>query len=243
MKKKVQALVLGTMCLALTIGICVQLRTIENNAKTSKSLELNDLKTQVLKIMEKYNDSYKQLINAQDELEKVRGEVTNSDEQLKNMKEKIDKYNVLLGVKDLKGRGVKITISDVNSAGIMRSLIDSQSSVVTDIDILEVVNELKNAGAEAIEVNGQRILNNTSICYEDSIILINGKKVSSPYTINAIGSPEIMATLTRPGGYLPYRLEEEKHLKTTFKEEKEINIKKYIGITNFKYAKSIKNNK
>ena len=240
MKKSVQALILGTMCLALTIGICIQIRTIDSSSKISKNIEINNLKTQVLKIMEKYNDSYKKLTNAQEELEKVREEVTSNDEQLKNVKEKIEKYNLLLGFSDVKGKGVRITIYDTNPSNVMTSLIDSQSSVVTDIDILEIVNELKNAGAEAIEVNGQRIVNNTSICYDNNVILINGEKVSSPYIINAIGSPEIMTTLTRPGGYLPKRLEEEKHLKTIFKEDTDITIKKYMGIGNFKYAKTVK---
>ena len=43
--------------------------------------------------------------------------------------------------------------------------------------------------------------------------------------------------VNRTGGYLRYWLEEVKHLKTSFKEEKNITMKKYIGISNFKYAK------
>ena len=221
MKKKVQALVLGTMCLILTVGICVQIKTINNNGKTNENKELNNLKTQVLKIKEKYNESYQRLTNAQNELEKVREKVANSDEQLKTMKEKIEKYNTLLGATDIKGQGVKITISDDNLINKSNSFVDSNKMVVSDIDLLEMVNELKNAGAEAIEVNGQRIIPNTSICYDGNIILINGKKVSSPYTISAIGYTERMTTaINRTGGYLGYWLEEVKHLKTSFKEEK-----------------------
>ena len=240
MKRKMQAAILGIMCFALTICICIQIRTIDSNSKSKKNIELNNLKTQVLKIMEKYNDSYKKLTNEQEKLEKVREEITNSDEQLKKIKEKIDKYNVLLGTTDVKGKGVVITFSYVSNMSLKSSSINTQNSLVTDIDILEIVNELKNAGAEAIEVNGQRILNNTSICYDDDDILINGKKVSLPYTINAIGSPEIMTTLNRPGGYLPDMLEDEKQIKSTFTEENEIRINKYIGINNFKYAKKVK---
>ena len=238
MRKKVQAAVLGTMCFILTIGIFVQIKTIDNYGKTNEDKELNNLKTQVLKIKEKYNESYQKLTNAQNDLEKTRENVANSDEQLKEIKEKIEKYNTLLGTTDIKGQGVKITITDDILINKSNSFVDSNKMVATDIDLLEIVNELKNAGAEAIEVNGQRIISNTSICYDGNIILINGKKISSPYTITAIGYSERMKTaVNRTGGYLGYWLEEVKHLKTTFKEEKNINMKKYIGISNFKYAK------
>ena len=241
MKKRLQALVLGTMCFALTLGVFVQIKTIDNYGKTNENKELNNLKTQVLKIKEKYDESYQKLTNTQNELEKVRENVANSDEQLKEIKEKIKKYNTLLGTTDIKGQGVKITISDEILINKSNFFVDSKKEVVTDTDLLEIVNELKNAGAEAIEVNGQRIISNTSICYDGNLISINGKKVTSPYTITAIGYPERMKTaVDRTGGYLKNWLEKVKHLNTSLKEEKKITMKKYIGISNFKYAKTKK---
>ncbi|MBR0426597.1 MAG: DUF881 domain-containing protein [Clostridia bacterium] len=240
MSKKAQAIVLGIMCLVLTIGICVQIKITNNNGKTNEDKEINNLKTQVLKIKERYNESFQRLTNAQNDLEKVREEVANSDDQLKEIKEKIEKYNTLLGLTDIKGQGVKITISDANIANKISSFVESRDLVVTDVDILEMVNELKNAGAEAIDVNGERIISTTSICYNDNNILINGKKVSSPITINAIGFYEGMTTINRPGGYLDYWLVDVKHLNTTFKEDKNIIMKKYIGLPSFKYAKTFK---
>lgn len=239
MSKKAQSVVLGLMCLVLTIGICVQIKTTNNNGKTNEDKELNNLKTQVLKIKEKYNESYQRLTNSQNELEKVRENVANSDDQLKIIKEKIEKYNTLLGLTDIKGQGVKITISNESITNKITSFVNSKDVVVTDVDILEMVNEFKNAGAEAIDVNGQRILSNTSICYNDNIILINGKKVTSPITISAIGFSEGMTTINRPGGYLDNWLVNVKHLNATFKEQKNIEMKKYIGIPSFKYAKTI----
>ena len=158
---------------------------------------------------------------------------------IKKIKEKIDKYNTLLGVTDIKGQGVRVTVSDVSATNKIASFVNSKDIVMSDVDILEMVNEFKNAGAEAIEVNGQRIIPNTSICYKDNIILINGKKVTSPITISAIGFSEGMTTINRPGGYLDYWLRDTKHLNTTFKEEKNIEMKKYIEIPVFKYAKTV----
>ena len=58
MTKKTQAIVLGVMCLILTIAICIQIKTVNSNGTTTSSNKnLNNLKTQVLKMKEKYEDT------------------------------------------------------------------------------------------------------------------------------------------------------------------------------------------
>lgn len=241
MAKKTQAIILGIMCFILTIAICVQIKTVNSNGTTTSSNKtLNNLKTQVLKMKEKYEDMYQRLDNVQQELEESRKKVTSNDEQLKSLEEKIKRYNILLGATEVTGQGVRITVTDATVTNTMSSLLDPRNLIVHDTDILEIVNELKNAGAEAIEVNGQRIAANTAISCDGNVIVINGEKISSPFEINAIGYPARMATLNRPGGYLKYELEERSFIKTTFKEDDKITLPKYIGGTSFKYAKTVK---
>lgn len=70
-------------------------------------------------------------------------------------------------------------------------------------DIIILLNELKNAGAEAISVNGQRIIASTYIYCDGSVILIDGVKIGNPFTIKAIGDSEtIYGALTRNKGYI-----------------------------------------
>lgn len=241
MKKKSQAIILGIMCLILTIGICVQIKTVNNNGTTTSSnKELNNLKAQVLKTKEKYEDIYNRLDSIQQEIEKAREKATSSNEQLKGIEEKIKKYSILLGTTEAKGQGVKITITDATVNNSLLSLFNPEDLIVHNTDILEIVNELKNAGAEAISVNGQRIVANTAISCDGNVIVVNGEKISSPFEIYAIGFPEWMSTLNRPGGYLRYELEEMNFIKVSFKEEDKVMIPKYIGGTSFKYAKTIK---
>lgn len=237
MTKKTQAIILGVMCLILTIAICVQIKTVNSNGTTTSSNKtLNNLKTQVLKMKEKYEDTYQRVDSLQKELENARNKVTSNDEQLKSLEEKIKKYNILSGATEVTGPGVRITVADATTTNTLNSILDPRNLIVHDTDILEIVNELKNAGAEAVEVNGQRIIANTAISCDGNVIVINGEKVSSPFEIKAIGFTERMATLNRPGGYLKYFVE----IKTTYKEEEKITIPKYIGGTSFKYAKTIK---
>ena len=237
MKKWKQAIILGVMCFILTIGICVQLKTVNNNGSTvSSNQELNELKDQVLKMKEKYDNTYVLLETAQKELETTRNNVTNNDDELKALEEEIKKYNMLLGATEVEGQGATITIADANISSSANSVIDQSDLLVHDKDLLAVVNELKNAGAEAIEINGQRIVNTSAITCEGNVISVNGQKISSTFTINAIGLSTRLATLKRPGGYLE-RLDES-YIKTTFTRADKITISKYTGITNFKYAKT-----
>lgn len=103
------------------------------------------------------------------------------------------------------------------------------------MDILKIVNELKNAGAEAISINGQRVILTTSIICGGNTININGERIGSPFEIKAIGLPESLANLKRPGGYLS--ILEGRTLKVTL-DKKEVTIPKYSGVLNFKYVEN-----
>lgn len=234
MNKKIQALVLGILCVILTMGICVQIKTVENNGTTlGRSEAETELKDQVLKMKEKYDNAYENLTRVEEELESVRESVASRDKELEKLEEEIKKANILLGFTDATGEGVTITVEDGISTP---NTLNPSDLLVHDLDILSIVNELKNAGAEAIEVNGKRIVSTTAIMCDGNVITINGEKVSSPFVINAIGLPEQMATLNRPGGYIEYYLE--RYVKTDFKKVKSITIPKYAGVINFKYAKN-----
>lgn len=245
MSKSLQAVILGIMCLILTIGICVQIKTVNSNGTTTSSnQQLNNLKTQVLKMKEKYEISYEELERKQEELEITRNNVASADEKLKALEEEIKKYNVLLGTTEVTGPGVTITLSESNTniAILYQNGYSDDEDIskylIHDTDLLEIVNELRNAGAEAIEINGQRITNSTSITCDGNVILINGEKVGPLFTINAIGYGARMATLKRTGGIL--QAMEISAIKTTFNEVNKITIPKYAGSTTFKYAKTVK---
>ena len=104
-------------------------------------------------------------------------------------------------------------------------------------DLVEVVNALKNAGAEAISINGQRITNSTAIYCAGNVVKVNGEKISSPIEIKAIGSPELLyGSMTIPGGYI--ELLEETGVIVDIKKSTNITINKFDGIINSQYIKS-----
>ena len=148
---------------------------------------------------------------------------------------------MLLGTYEVQGPGIEITLTD-NNTGISKDgmeVIDLSKLVVHYDDLLEVINALNNAGAEAISINGQRIVQTTAITCEGNVIKINGQRVSSPFTIKAIGSPGLLyGSVSMIGGYL-YWMEYEGVL-VDIKQSENVIVEKYNGVINYKYIKSEK---
>lgn len=236
--KKIISLVLGIMCFALTAGICIQVKTVNNtNSKISQNYEENNLRAEVLKYKEKYDNLLREIDEIDEQLLKEIDKATANNSELEESNKKIVDGNKIIGLSEVNGAGVIITISD--SDVDQNSVLDSSNLLVHDKDILKIVNELKNAGAEAISINGQRVVLTTSIICGGNIINVNGEKIGSPFEIKAIGLPETLANLNRPGGFLNW-LQEERQLKVNLKKDNNINIPKYAGVLNFKYIKKEK---
>lgn len=233
LNKKVISAVLGIMCFALTLGICVQIRTVKGtNTTVSNNYEENNLRAEVLRYKERYDNKYKELEKAEKELEKERQNSTKDNSALEEKEAEITVGNKMIGLTDVTGAGVIVTLSD--SKKDSSSVLNPSTLLVHDVDILSVVNELKNAGAEAISINDQRIVPTTGISCGGNIIDINGEKVGAPFVIKAIGLPEQLAGLSRQGGYLElligYSVEAE------LKKSNNITIPKYTGVITYKYA-------
>ena len=169
------------------------------------------------------------------QLNKKIDQATNKNTNLEYAKNKIQEGNKIIGLTEVTGPGVKITLSD--SKLDASTVLDPSLLVVHDLDIYYVINELKNAGAEAISVNGQRVVPTSAIECGGNIITINGEKIGSPFEIRAIGLPENLANLDRTGGYLAKMREE--NVGAKLEKSNNITIPKYSGIINYKYVKSV----
>ncbi len=234
---KTTSIVLGIMCMALTIGICIQIRTVNSYStiKTGQNYDQNNLRAEVLKYKEKYENKIEQIEKIDKDLEKKIEQATNDNENLEDAQNQIKEGNKLIGLTEVTGEGVIITLTD--SKLDATTALDPSSLVVHDMDVYYIVNELKNAGAEAISVNGQRIITTSAIECGGNIITINGEKIGSPFEIKAIGLPENLANLNRTGGYLEAM--RKSSVGAELKKSNDITIPKYTGIINYKYAKSI----
>ena len=233
--KRTISIVLGIMCFALTLGICIQVRTVQGtNSTVSQNYEENNLRAEVLKYKERYENKYKELEKAKNELEKARKSSTENNEDLEQKEKEIQQGNKMIGLTEVTGPGVIVTLSDSKTDSSLA--LNASDLIVHDADVLSVINELKNAGAEAISINDQRLVPTSSIVCGGNIIEINGEKVGAPFEIKAIGLPEQLAALSRPGGYL--EILKNATVGVELKKSNNITIPKYTGVITYEYAKS-----
>ena len=234
--KQMVSIVLGIMCFALTLGICIQVKTVQGtNSTISQNYEENNLRAEVLKYKERYENRYKELEKAEAELEKARQSSTENNEDLEQKEQEIQQGNKMIGLTEVTGPGVIVTLSDGKSDSSL--VLNASDLIVHDADVLSVINELKNAGAEAISINDQRLVPTSSIVCGGNIIEINGEKVGAPFEIKAIGLPEQLAALSRPGGYL--EILKNATVGVELKKSNNITIPKYTGVITYQYAKSV----
>ena len=237
--KKLISIILGVMCFALTLGIVVQIRTIKStNSTISQNQEANELRDEILRYKERYDNRFAQLEEAEKELEKEREEATQNNSELEQARQQITEGNKLTGITEVTGPGVIITLTD--GTGIATSTLNPSQLIVHDLDILSVVNELINAGAEPISINDQRWVLTTAISCRGNTIDINGERIGAPFVIKAIGLPEYLAGLERVGGYL--ELMRGQGVGVNLERSNNITIPKYSGVINFQYLNSSDNN-
>ena len=236
MNKKQIAIALGVMCMILTLTLVVQIRTTNNaNQVVSQTFTSNDLRDQVLKWKERYDYTYSELQTAEKRLEEIRQEASENTEGSTEKEEELRKNNTLIGLTDVSGEGVIVTLKDNPNVSSDSTILDPSMVIVHFSDILGIVNELKNAGAEAISINDQRIISTTSITCEGNVINLNEEKTSSPFVIKAIGSSIYMnSALTRAGGTIENL---NRYIQISVKTSNNITIKKYTGVINPKYIK------
>ena len=235
MNRKQIAIVLGIMCALLVMGIFIQINTVNSSyTGVAKTKTENELRDNVLRMKEKYDIATEDLKIVQQELEDLRNEAVRRNSSSEKNKETLSEYNKLLGNTDLKGPGLIITIDDADSMSILG---DSYQSVVHDGDLLEVLNALRNCGAEAISINDHRIVSRTSITCIGNVIQINGEKVGAPFVFKAIGNTsQLYGSLTMPGSYITYLKRDGIKVKIDQVEKDTIIVPKYTGVYKSDYA-------
>lgn len=239
MNKKTQILIIfAIMSMALTYGICVQMKTVNQNGTTvNLTAQQSELKNEILKTSEKYDNLYEELEELELELEKERENSTSNNSNLTMLEEKIKEKNIALGLTEVTGTGIKIVLNDGNSS--INYLGNISDLLVHDGDLIRVVNELFNAGAEAVSINGQRIIATSAIECDGNVVKINGNKIGAPFEITAIGYPEQLAGISRPGGTIEAL--ESRGLIITLTKQNSVKIPKYTGTIKFNYATSVEN--
>lgn len=234
MKNKNAYIAIGIVCLVLATAITVQVRTMKGeNSAVAQDFANSELKDSLLEWKEKSDSAEIDLEKSVKKLEELRQTSTANGNSSEEKQNELKMYNQILGLTDVTGEGIIMTVKDSMQT---TSAIDMNNLIIHDSDLRSLVNELSNAGAEAISINDERIVSTTAITCAGNVILINGNKVGSPFIINAIGNQEsLYGAITRAGGYT-YGLRA-RSIQVDTKKSDNVHISKYTGALSFKYAK------
>lgn len=222
----------------LVAAIFIQVKTIKAaTIKVGTTIkDNNNLKDEFLLSQGKFENLKRTLENKQKELEKVRLSASTKNEKDTQNELDIKNNQKLLGLTDVSGPGFIITLEE-NKEVKPSDVLNISGYLVHEEDLLYIVNELFNSGADAVSINDQRIIGTSSIQCDGNIIRINGKMVGVPITIKAIGYPERLdGALNRPGGYLQMMATDGIKISTSRSEN--ITIQKYEGVYSSEYLKT-----
>ena len=238
MRKYSGMVVIGLLALFIGLVISIQITTTQGSdqgglvpfAKAQGYLEQ-------LKQVRAEKDAAVQALNELEaRLDKIEKEKADEDFFLKGIVSDLEKYKIAAGVVDVKGPGVVVTVDDP----IPTEEFTSEYSVIMlryEL-LLSLVNKLKDAGAEAISINGQRIIATTEISLAGDNVNINTVPTAPPYIIKAIGNPDtIESTITIRFGII----EQMKNygLRINISKQDEVKVPRYSGIIKYRYAEPV----
>jgi len=103
--------------------------------------------------------------------------------------EEREKARFFSGLTYVKGPGIVIRLDD---APVRDENTPVNWLIIHDQDIKIILNDLKSAGAQAISINGERVVAMSEQICAGPTILINGNRYPVPYVIQAIGNPDIL---------------------------------------------------
>lgn len=199
MKRK--NVLLFLLCVILGFGLVIQGKATKGQMLYVSAKTISDYKTTIES--EKIEIEKTKKLTAESEEELALYEELNADNTdllVSKIEKEKDLYAMFSGAVDLKGPGVIVTIDD----GV-RDLFEGEdinNVLVHDADILIIINDLKRNGAEAISVNGERLVATSSVICSGYTVEINGVRYARPFTIKAIGDANRMtSSLIGPEGY------------------------------------------
>lgn len=241
MKKYSGIIVVGLLALCIGLVISIQISTTQGSdvGGLVPASKLKVYERELTKVRGEKEDALSELNKIEARMNDIEKNKANEDFFLKGIVTDLEKYKMSSGVVDVKGPGVIINIDDPLPA---EGFVEQGSVIMDNYELLlRLVNKLKDAGAEAISINEQRIVATTEISLAGSNVNINGVPTAPPYAIKAIGNPDTIesAITIKYGIVYEMRNKEQYGLRVDIKKKNEITVPRYSEVLKFRYAKPV----
>lgn len=229
-EKITMAISIGIACFALALVMSMQYKVVQETDITSiENMRETELRTELSSWKAKYEEINEKYEETENMISQYQTKKASNNETSELLNKELSQIEKALGKTNVQGEGIVITL---NNAADTDTLINAD-------DLLIIVNQLRNAGAEAISINDQRIVNmsdivNININDYDFFIKVNGERILAPYIIKAIGNQSYLeGALLGNGG----KLDELEKLgqQVSLQKDKRLQIEKYNGEITTKY--------
>lgn len=237
MKLKKDAIWIGSVCILLGIIMSLQFKTVQKNFLQGQSPSQKS--AQLVGELTKLKNEKELLTSEIDSLEKKLKEIESTESKgnvvIKNLNEDLLKYKAFAGLTDVYGPGIEIFIDNPSK----EANSTFETNLVYDYDVIvNLVNELNAAGAEAISINDQRILSHTEIRAAGENININQVPQTTPFLIKVIGNADTLeGALTGRFGIVA--IIREKNYQIDIKKMEKVTVPRYKGILDYRYSKVV----
>lgn len=174
------------VCIVLVSVMLMQFRTVEQTDITEiENMRESELREALVDWKTKYEEIDAQLNDVNTRINEYQQTINDNEDTSELLDEELQESNMLVGKTDVYGEGVVITLNNTNDYQFIAE------------DLIDLVNELRYAGAEAISINDIRVLANTDIVdlFDYSVIGINLQRIESPYVVKAIGDKDYLSSM------------------------------------------------
>ena len=228
---------LAVMAVCVVVGflLVAQLRGVQlaGAADATNASRLETLQSLYNDVVEERDGLTEQVGQLQSELELYRQQAASGDEGSEALKTELEQMEITAGLTDVEGPGVTVVLEDSTQANVTG---DEADYLIHDNDILSVINELRSAGAEAISLNGERILATSEVRCTGAVVTVNGRRYAAPYVIFAIGDPDTLySALTMRNGVVDILSQWGITVRVTASDQ--LLIPAYSGTVDYQYAK------
>lgn len=225
------AIVIGIMSFMMIYVILIQINIVKKyDGEEIELMRETELKETLATYKEKYEETTNELNSTVARIEEYKADEKSEEDAVALLEEEVNQANMLLGKTDVTGEGIIITIENTGGDS------ENEAMTVNTADLINLVNELRLAGAEAISINGERIVANSDIFDVGNFIYINGQRTTSPYEIKVIGDRKYLeSALNIKGGYIDVYTLNGYNIKMESSEN--IVIGKYEGEMTLNYVK------
>jgi len=203
----------------------VQIRsTVGVQRESAETLDMDRLNSQLdekIKVGEDYKNQIKKLENEKEAF--LASPINDVNVVSKN---ELDYLKLISGLTDVTGNGLVITLNDAEKPNEERVM----DYIIHDSDILNVVNQLRIAGALAISINNERIIATSEQLCAGPTIKINNNRYAVPFVIKAIGNSDAIYSAMKDSVIIKDLMDSGKRV--TLTQEKDIIIPKYSNDIN-----------